>query len=85
MNRLPAKDCLDLRLKRVRKVAPSLGSCGDSIWPVLLAVVLGGFVFYPLVRDVWPWVLMVLLLAALAFVSFCCLALLTKSRDRDLP
>lgn len=72
MNRPPAKACLKVCLTRVREVSPSQVLFGDEPWLVLLAVVVGGFVFYPLVRDGWPWLVVVLLLAALAHVWYWC-------------
>jgi hypothetical protein len=72
MNPPTARDCLKVCLTRVRGVSPSRVLFGDEPWLVLLAVVVGGFVFYPLMRDEWPWLVLVLLMAALAHVWYWC-------------
>jgi len=45
---------------------------GDEPWLVLLALVVGGFVFYPLMRDDWPWLLGVIALAGLSHAWYWC-------------
>lgn len=72
MNRPTVLDCLQLCLPRLRQVSPSRVLFGDEPWLVLLALVVGGFVFYPLLRDDWPWLLLVLVLAALAHLWHWC-------------
>jgi hypothetical protein len=45
---------------------------GDEPWVVLMAVVVGGFAFYPLVRDEWPWLLVVVMVAVIVHAWYWC-------------
>ena len=72
MNRPTARDCLKVCLTRVREVSPSRVLFGDEPWLVLLALIVCGFVFYPLVRDEWPWLVVVAAVGALAHVWYWC-------------
>lgn len=59
-------------LARVRQVSPSQVLFGEEPFLVLLALVVGGFVFYPLFEDEWPWLLAMVLLGGVAHVwSWC--------------
>lgn len=89
MDRPTARDRLKVCLTRVREVSPAQVLFGEEPWMVLVAVVIGGFVFYPLLREAWPWLLAVLLLAALAHVWYWCCqetqAHWSGPTDRDAP
>ncbi len=73
MRRPNVRDCVKACLARAREISLSRLLFGDEPWLVLLAVVVGGFVFYPLLRDDWPWLLLVLSLGtAIQLWYGCC-------------
>lgn len=89
MSRPSARECLKLCLGRARHASPSQVLFGDEPWMVLLGVVVVGFVFFPLLRDDWPWLLVVLLLAVLIHIwHWCCheaQAPGSEPADREAP